>query len=410
MRYFFLLFLPLFLFGEDLKSLLEYAKKQNNLLVASTLITQAKQKELDSTKDNYYPKIDIAAFYTREDEPDAFTPGTVYGLNAKIKLNLYDGGKKAALTTQKTKQLQSAKKDTLAKKEELFLTIVENFYTLQTLQASLKAQKEALKSVDAQLLRVKKFYKANLATKDDINKLQAAYEHQKYSIESLRFKIFSLHKKLELLVGVEIKKLQESHFKKVDIKNSNTLHSLQTLMLEQQALQAQSKILGSYYHPNLQITESYSVFGYENKPSFGGKTLSLLDNQNKLMVTLSMRLFDFGAIKEQQESFTLKSKALLEKVKYQTKQQQMQQAIAKERIVSAKLNILSTQSALKAAKSAFQTTTKKYQSNIVDNIAYLDALTTYTQAQALYKKSLNDLEVAYALYYYYNGKNLEEYL
>jgi hypothetical protein len=46
----------------------------------------------------------------------------------------------------------------------------------------------------------------------------------------------------------------------------------------------------------------------------------------------------------------------------------------------------------------------------VDNGAYLDALAAQTSAAALYETSLNDLEIAYAFYYYYSGKNIEEFL
>jgi outer membrane protein TolC len=58
-----------------------------------------------------------------------------------------------------------------------------------------------------------------------------------------------------------------------------------------------------------------------------------------------------------------------------------------------------------------KTITQKYNAGIVDNVAYLDALSSKTQVQAMYKKALNDLEIAYAIYYYYyNNKNIEEFL
>jgi len=47
---------------------------------------------------------------------------------------------------------------------------------------------------------------------------------------------------------------------------------------------------------------------------------------------------------------------------------------------------------------------------LVDNIVYLDALSIKTNATALYTKSLNDLEVAYAIYYYYAGQKIKEFI
>ena len=88
----------------------------------------------------------------------------------------------------------------------------------------------------------------------------------------------------------------------------------------------------------------------------------------------------------------------------------MQQELSLERIHTSELNIKSSQSSLKAAKSALKTITEKYNAGIVDNVVYLDALSSKTQAQAMYEKSLNDLEIAYGIYYYYNNKDLGEYI
>ena len=41
---------PALMFGDDLKSLLEFAKQNNNLINASKISTHAKEKELESAK------------------------------------------------------------------------------------------------------------------------------------------------------------------------------------------------------------------------------------------------------------------------------------------------------------------------------------------------------------------------
>jgi len=138
--------------------------------------------------------------------------------------------------------------------------------------------------------------------------------------------------------------------------------------------------------------------------------MPLLDKQNEIMATLNLRLFDFGTIREKKEAIKLKADALNEKIIYKLKEQQMQLEIAKERIVTTKLNIKSSKSALKSATSALKTITKKYNAGVVDNVVYLDALSSQTKAKSTYEKSLNDLEIAYAIYYYYNNENLEKFI
>ena len=405
-----ILLLPALLFGEDLKSLLEFAKDNNNLIKASKISVHSKEKELQSAKSNYYPTLDAGLFYQREDDPKEFYPGSTYGASAKATFDLYDGGKKSYTEKQKNNELSA---ENFSQKEEtksMLLTITKNFYNLRTLYASLAARQEASIAVKAQLQRIQQFYAANLATSDDVDRLQSAYERNIYAIESLKFQILSLKKSLELEVGKDITTPDNSKFKKLAIKTSNKLDSIEVLTYNKKALQNFSRTIESYYYPNIQLQDSFTFFDYQDKPFYNGHPVPLLDKQNKIMANLNIRLFDFGRLREQKEAVKLKADALNEKIIYKSKEQTMQLELAQKRIETAKLNIRSSKSALKAATSALKTITQKYQAGIVDNVTYLDALSSRTEAKALYEKSLNDLEIAYAIYYYYNAKNLEEYL
>jgi outer membrane protein TolC len=182
------------------------------------------------------------------------------------------------------------------------------------------------------------------------------------------------------------------------------------LIHRKNALQNLSKSIESSYYPNIKIEDSYTFFGYAKRPYFSGKPIPLLDEQNKISATLSLRVFDFGTLRQKKEVLKLQAAALQEEISYKSKEQKINITISRKRITTAKLNIESTRSALKAAKETLHTITKKYKAGIVDNVVYLDALATHTAAKALYEKSRNDLEIAYALYYYYNAKNLEEFL
>jgi outer membrane protein TolC len=410
MKKIFFLLLPALLFSEDLKSLLEVAKQNNNLIHASTITIQSKAKELEAIKSNYYPTIDVKAFYERDDAPTPFYPGTTYGAAAKISLDIYDGGKRSYSKKEKENGLKAATFSHKQNIKALFLSISKTFFNLKTLTASLLAREEASKAVEAQLHRVKEFYAANLATSDDVNRLEAAYERNLYDIESLKFKILSLKKSLELQVGRDISKLSDSHFKKVSTQQENELDSIRELRYNKRAMQNASRTIKSYYYPTIKISDSYTFFGYANRPYFAGEPIPLLDYQNNVSASLTLRLFDFGALKEQTEAVKLQADAINEQIIYQSKKQKMEVELAQKRIESARLNIQSSKSALKAATSALKTITQKYQAGIVDNVTYLDALSSHTEAKALYEKSRNDLEIAYAIYYYYNAKNLEEFL
>lgn len=405
-----LLALPLLLNAEGLKSLLEHATSNNELVVSKDYMKQSKEKELESAKSSYYPTLDANAFYERDDDATPFRPGTTYGASLKVGLDVYDGGKKSYINKQKADELSSASFSYADTKKSMLLSIAEDFYNLKSLHSSLDAREEASNAVKAQLDRMVQFYDAQLATSDDVDRLQSAYDSNLYAIESLKFEIESLKSSLELRVGKEITSLDDSKFTKSLNEDGSELDSIQALRSDKKALQNLSETIDSYYYPNIRVEDTYSVYGYQDEATFNGAPITQLDNQNKLMATLSLRLFDFGALGEQKSALLLQANALNEQITYKSKEQKMQLELAKKRIKTAELNIKSSQSALKSATSALVTITKKYNAGIVDNVVYLDALSSNTQAKALKEKSINDLEIAYAMYYYYNSKNIEEFL
>jgi len=401
---------PALLLGDDLRLLLDFAKQNNDLVNASKISVHAKEKELESAKSNYFPTLDASAFYKRDDDASPFQPGTTYGASAKLGFDIYDGGKKSYTKKQKESEHKSASftyKDT---KKSILLSITQDYYNLKTLKATLEAQEEASRAVKAQLERMQHFYEAELATSDDVDRLQSAYDSNIYAIESIKFQITSLKKGLELEVGKKIDSLEDSKFDKTVQQNEDELDSIAALKYNKTALLNLSETIDSYYYPTIRIEDTYSVYDYQDKPVLAGQPIQLLNNQNEIMATVGLRLFDFGTLKEQKEAIKLQAEALNQQIIYKSKEQQMQLELALQRIYTAELNIKSSRSALRAATSALKTITEKYNAGIVDNVVYLDALSSKTQAKATYEKSLNNLEIAYAIYYYYNNKDLEEFI
>jgi len=229
-------------------------------------------------------------------------------------------------------------------------------------------------------------------------------------MESIKFQILSLKKSLELKVGKSITTLEDSSFEKVSFDKYMTLDATKALISKEDSLRSLSESIDSIYYPNIKIEDTYSLYGYSRDEAFAKAGVTPLDNQNTLMLSLNFRLFDYGAVAKTKEAVLLTSKALNAQVSYQNKEQEMQFALALSRINTAKLKIASSKSALTSAQSAFNTIEKKYDAGIVDYVVYLDALSKKTSVKALYESSLNDLEFAYATYYFYAGKNIEEFI
>jgi len=405
-----LLIVPFLLSAEGLKSLLEHAKQKNLLIVSKGISVDAKESQVSSSKSSYLPTVDVGAMYQRFDEPSPFSPTATYGTYATVAFDIYNGGKNSSILKQKKNELLSSKHELEATKKSIELRIVEDFYSYKTLEADLEARVEASNAVKAQLERTERFYDASLATSDDVDRLQSAYDKNIYIIESLKFELLQVKKSLELKVGKGIESLDASSFKKEEAFEGEELESIRAQRHQKSALTNAADALKSAYYPQVRVEDTFSLYGYDNIPVFGGSPLPLPQNQNRLMASVNMRLFDFGAIHEASEALRLNANAVAQEIEYQTKEQKMLQELSLSRIATAKLNIKSAASALKAAKSALGTITQKYNNAIVDNVVYLDALTSYTEAKSTYEASLNNLELSYALHYYYNSKKLEEFL
>lgn len=403
-----LLLVPFFLYGESLKSLLDYAQNNNELIVSKSILKESKRNELKSSESNYYPTVDVGAYYERYDEANPILPGTTYSAYATVGFDLYSGGKKSYTVKQKRDEHRASQFDFEATKKSTKLSIVQDFYNLKNLQATLWALKESSNAVKAQLERMTQFYDAQLATSDDVDRLQSAYDKNIYMIDSTSFEIYSLEKKLELKVGKKIDSFDNSTFKKMGDSDSDELDLIKSLRATKSSVLNASETIDSYYYPQIRIEDTYSFYGYQDEPT--AFPIKQLDNQNRIIATLNMRLVDFGAIGEAKEAVLLQAGALEQQIRYQTKEQKMNQLLSVKRIETAELNIKSSKSALRASSSALKTITEKYSVGIVDNVVYLDALSSNTQAKSAYESSLNNLEMSYALYYFYNGKNIEEFL
>ncbi len=402
-----LLLLPALLLGDDLKGLLDFAAKNSDIVQTKVQTQEAKGKELASQKSAYYPTVDLGAYYQRLDEKSPFMPGETYSGYAKVGVDIYDGGKKSSLVEQKQNELKSSSFDTAATKRNLSLDIVQDFYNIKNLQATLGAKEEAGKFLKAQLYRVSQFYIAKMATKDEVDRLQSAFDTNTYEVEATKLQILSAKKILSLKVGKDVESFEDSSFKEPASESFEPSDSVKSLVAQKDSLDSGARALMSAYYPMLRVEDTYSIYGYGNVDPIMPKQP---DSQNQLMVTLGMRVFDNGSVEKSKEAVVASSQALNTQINYLSKEQKVNFEISQEKIKTSKVEISSATSALQAAKSAFVTIEQKYNAGIADNVTYLDALASLTNAKALETKALNDMQSAYATYYYYSGKDIREFL
>lgn len=405
MKKYLLLLLPALVCGDNLKTILDYAGKNNNLVQASKLIEDSRAQDIQTKENALYPSIDVGGNMQHLKELPAGQPGDIYSVYAKISYDIYDGGKKSSLVNSAKNDYKSSLYNYNATKDNLNLDVVQDFYLIKNLKGSLLAKQEAGKSLGEQLNRIKKYFEARLATKNDIDRIQSSYDTNNYEIESIKFQIIQATKTLELKVGKNIDSIENSTFIEILENKFEENSNIKSMKAKRDALLSNIEVINSASLPQLKIENTYSKFNYgqtnENHPAG-------LDNQNNLTLTASMKLYDFGVNKSEKQSVMIQAQALSKEIDYKIEEQKIQNNISIARIMASKAKINSSQSALKAAKSAFEVMTEKYNAGLVDYVSYLDSLTSKTNAIVAHEISLNELQTAYAIYYYYNGKNLQD--
>jgi outer membrane protein TolC len=379
----------------------------NNIVKSRLIIEKSKIEDIESVKSQYYPTIDIGGVYQRADVRSITQPGEIYNAYVNIGIDLYDGGRKSNLIKQNETLLSSAKYDTSAYKKTLQLNIVKDFYAIKSTEAHLKALEEKKNQLKAELQRIKKFYEVGSATKDEEDKLQAAYSNNIYQIEAVKYQILSLKKLFTLKTGVEVSNLDDSYLIEPTSLEKETSDSIQLLQQNAKSLSYTAKTLDASYLPQVRLEDTYSIYKYGR---YDATHLKGLDNQNVVLLSVNIRIFDKGTVTKQKNSLRLQKMALDEEIKQEELAQDINLELSISQIHTAKAQIDSAKSSLKAAISAYETIAKKYKVGNVDNIAYLDALSVKTNAKAQYEVALNNLQVAYASYYYYANKNIKEFI
>jgi len=398
---------PTLIYAGTLKDLLDYASANNHMVASKMLTEQSKSKELDSSKNSYYPTINVGGAYQNLNQKTTNTAGDIYSGYVSIGVDLYDGGYKSNTIEKNKALLESSKFQTSAYKKSLELSIVKDFYNIKNVESTIKALKEKGTQLEAELQRINQFYEVGSATKDEVDKLQAALSNNTYAIETSKYQHSSLQQMLSIRVGKDIKDLDDSTLKIPLFEKAELSDDIKAMVASADSYTYSAKSIEASYKPQLALQDTYSIYDYGRTDS---DHPSNMPNQNKLLLSFSMKLYDHGVIKDQRDSILLQKRALQQEIEQSKKNQEVNVKLAILKINTVRTQIQSAKKSLESAKSTYETILQKYKVGVVDNIAYLDALSTKTNAQAQYEGSLNDLQVAYATYYYYTNKNIKEYI
>lgn len=408
------IFLPLSIFAQSygLKTLVEHANQENGMIQAKEMRIKAKQEEVDAAQSAYWPTVDIGASHSYVSPTNIVSPGQTSSAFAMVNLELYDGGRKSALLNAKRYEHEAALFEKSAFEKSITLEIVRHYYGVQKLKATLQALEERSTELRAQIQRIKKFQSAGLSTQEDVDKLQAEFDSNDYTMANTRLEVQRSEKHLALLSGLPVKELKRNYFQEPERVAFETFEPIKVLEANANAVGERSDAIDAGYRPQVSLSDTYNRSRFDDTVSLGelsGDGL-LLDRQNKVMVSVNMRLFDNGKMAKESEAVKYQKLALMSELDHAKKEQKMNFGLSEKSLETTRTKLKSAKSALRAANSTYRVLKEKFEVGLIDNIAFLDALTQKTLAQARYQETLYDYEIGKSIYYYYAGKDPKEFI
>jgi len=125
------------------------------------------------------------------------------------------------------------------------------------------------------------------------------------------------------------------------------------------------------------------------------------------MLTASWKIFDFGSTNSAYESAHKEYLSKTSQLAYEKHKAKASLKSAQNSYDIAKRKVEASKARLKAADMTYELVQKKFQNGIVNNVAYLDALSDKYNALSELQTSINDVEYQKAVVLFEMGKEIK---
>ena len=407
-KIYFTFLVPIFLYSQNLEELV-------NLTIENRLVESSKQN-LDALKDEYksvqrgyLPKLDAGASYSINEHEYPNNPKKRANAYGSLNYLLYDGGKKYDIYDGYETDIKSGEKSIDALRNDLSLTVIQYYFDYLSLEAQKDAKQKEIEQLTAQEDRIGRFYKAGTTTEDEFQKIVSRLQNAIVELQEIELNIITITHNLEYITGTQVSIKDGSKLQ--DINNliqKNPRFDIQALDLSTQSKQSIAQAQKSGYYPTITLDNTFNY--YDNNYDRKINDTDINNHQNVASANMKWNLFSFGQTKYQYESKQKEYLASRSNFEYEKNKADVDLQLALKSYNIAKAKIKSTEATLKAAQSAYEIIKSKFESGLIDNVAFLQSLTEKYDAISQHKKAINDLEVKKATIIYHSGEKLQEYI
>jgi outer membrane protein TolC len=400
------LLVPFALYSQTLPELVNDAM-ENQLIDSYKKNVESVKNEYESLKKGYLPRLSINGLYRNTNEETASVAKNGSTASANLSYVLYDGGAKGHRYESYENSIKSSSQTLSSVKNDIALEVINHYFTYESLVFSKEAKQKEIETLTAQKKRLERFFNVGTATSDEVDKIVSRVQSAKVALHEIELDIQTILHNLEYLTAKEVTIQKGSSVKDSTDIQSELKADIKALEYQMKSILMNAKTAKSENYPTVTLEDSYNYYDndFDNAAFDNG-----VDTQNIFKVNLSWKLYDFGETKYKYQSLYKQYQALKSQYEYEKNKASVDLKLSKRSYDIAKLKIDSAKAALKAAESTYAVIEKKYQNGLVDNVAYLEALSEKYDAQSSLTAALNDLQIKKAQIIYYSGKNLQEYI
>jgi outer membrane protein TolC len=402
-----LLALPLYLLAGNLDQLLNETI-DNQLVNSSKYNVESIKEQYNSVQNSYMPKLSLGATYSNTNKESAANADSSIVSFAKIDYTLYDGGAKSNRYKSLESAIQSGEENINSLKNKLSLEVITLYYNYLSLQASKNAIIQEIKTLNAQQIRLEQFLKAGTTTEDEVQKIISRVQSANVALHQIELNLQTIIHNLTYLTNKDVSISSGSQIKIVKDKNLFDLRSdIKALELDLDKLKADALSKKSADLPTITLDNTFYKYNmdYENKAYENN-----IDTQNIFKLNLTWKLFDFGATDDAYNSQYKLYLGAKSNYEYEKSKASVDLKLAIKAHKIAQMQIKSASLALKAANATYESIEAKYQNGLVENVAYLEALSEKSNAMSQLESAKNNLEIKKANIIYHSGKNLWEFV
>lgn len=392
--------------SNTLPSLLEKAIN-NKIVEASKNQLDASKLDYKSLKNSYLPSIHLNSNYSNTSNETPSTANSSFNSSLKLQYNIYDGGRKNNTYDSFESKIKMQDSNLNDLKNKIALDIVTLYFNYLSYVETYKVKVQEIKQLQTQYEKQKRFFETETIAIDEVEKILSRLENANVQLQEIELQKQTILHNLEYIIGEKVNINNGSKVSELSSSKAKLRADIQALEYEMQSVKSDAKASKSSLYPQVNIDNTMSY--YDN--NFDNKAYDPnVDTQNTLMLNLSWKLFDFGSTQKTYEANIKRYQALKSQYEYEKNKMNVDLRLAYKSYNISKMKIKSANASLKSANSTFDAIEAKYQNSLVDNVAFLEALSEKYDAISTLKNVLYELEIKKANIIYYSGKNIIDYV